>query len=56
MLVISRKFGEELVIGDNIIVSIQRVSGDCVRLGIEAPKEIPVVRSELIEQKDEEST
>jgi carbon storage regulator len=47
MLVLSRKKNETLVIGDNISVVVIEIRGDKVRLGIEAPKEIPVHRQEV---------
>ncbi len=47
MLVLSRKEGEQLVIGDNITLVISRISGNRVTIGIEAPKEVRIVRSEL---------
>jgi len=47
MLVLSRRIGEKLVIGDQITVTINRVSGNRVSLGIEAPPHVRVVRSEL---------
>lgn len=47
MLVLSRKETERLVIGDNIVIQIVRVSGGTVRLGIEAPEEVPIRRQEL---------
>jgi carbon storage regulator len=47
MLVLSRKAGERIWIGDDISVTIVRISGGGVRIGIEAPKEMPVVREEL---------
>lgn len=50
MLVIARKVGQSLVINDNIEVLVIEVRGDQVRLGIEAPKTIPVYRKELLEQ------
>lgn len=48
MLVLSRKESQRLVIGENIIVQIIRVSGGAVRLGIEAPAEVPIRRQELV--------
>ncbi len=47
MLVLSRKIGEKLVIGDGIIVVVNRIAGNRVTLGIEAPQEIRIVRGEL---------
>ena len=47
MLVLSRKVGERIRIGDGITVTVVRVTGGGVRLGIEAPAELPVVREEL---------
>jgi len=47
MLVLSRKKNESIVIGDNITVVIVEIRGDKVRLGIEAPKEVPVHRREV---------
>lgn len=47
MLVLSRKQKERLKLGDSIVVTVVRVSRDRVRLGIDAPSEIQVVREEL---------
>ena len=47
MLVLSRKVGEKILIGDKISVTIVRISGGGVRLGIEAPPELAVIREEL---------
>lgn len=47
MLVLSRKTGERIWIGDDIAVTVVRITGGGVRLGIEAPSELPVVREEL---------
>lgn len=52
MLVLSRKVGQRILIGDNIAITVVRVSSGGVRLGIEAPNELPVVREELREQLD----
>lgn len=49
MLVISRKPGESMLIGDNIKVTILNVGTDKVTLGIEAPKEVNIIRDELAE-------
>jgi carbon storage regulator len=47
MLVLSRKIGERLVIGDNITVVVSRVAGNRVTLGIEAPTDVRIIRGEL---------
>ena len=47
MLVLSRIVGERILIGPDIAVTVVRVTGGGVRLGIEAPPELPVVREEL---------
>lgn len=49
MLVLSRKAGESLVIGDEIEISIVEVKGDQVRLAVKAPRQIPVHRKEVYE-------
>ena len=50
MLVLSRKPGESVVIDRQITVRIIEVRGDRVRIGIEAPREVPVHRTELLER------
>lgn len=49
MLVLSRQRDESIIIGDNIKITIVDIRGDKVRLGIEAPTEIPVHRKEVFE-------
>jgi len=49
MLVLSRKKNESIVINDNIKIVVVEIRGDKVRLGVEAPKEIPVHRREVYE-------
>jgi carbon storage regulator len=49
MLVLSRKKDEAIVINDNITIVVVEIRGDKVRLGIEAPKEVPVHRREVFE-------
>jgi carbon storage regulator len=49
MLVLSRQRDESIIIGDNIVVTIVDIRGDKVRLGIDAPTEIPVHRREVYE-------
>ncbi len=48
MLVLSRGIDEGIMIGDNICVTIVRINGGAVRIGIEAPRETPVVRAEFL--------
>ncbi len=50
MLVLSRKEGEQLVIGDNIVITINRIAGNRVAIGVEAPREVSIVRGELQKQ------
>ena len=49
MLVLSRHRDESIIIGDNIVVTVVDVRGDKVRLGIDAPTDIPVHRQEVYE-------
>lgn len=51
MLVLSRKAGESVLIGHEIEVTVVRISGKQVRLKIEAPRTVPVLREELREQE-----
>lgn len=47
MLVLSRKVGEKIRIADNIVITIIRVTGGTVRIGIEAPTDVPIHRQEV---------
>ena len=47
MLVITRKSGERICLGDDITITVMEISGSTVRLGIEAPAEVPVYRAEI---------
>ena len=47
MLVLSRKVGERILLGDKIKITVVRISGGGVRLGIEAPADVTVVREEV---------
>jgi carbon storage regulator len=51
MLVLTRKPGERIIIDDQITVTVLAVRGHQIRLGIEAPKEIPIKREELLGAK-----
>jgi len=57
MLVLSRKIGERIWIGEEVVVTVVHIDQTRVRLGIEAPRSVPIWRSELIvEQEKEEVT
>ena len=47
MLVLSRKVGEKICIGDNIVVEVRRISGTRVAIGLEAPNDVLILRGEL---------
>ena len=55
MLVLTRHEGEKICIGDNIVVEVIRYNADRVRLGISAPKNEVIVRSELNELPEEDA-
>lgn len=57
MLVLSRKKNESIVINDDITIVVVEIRGDKVRLGVEAPKEVPVHRREVYDaiKRNEES-
>lgn len=52
MLVLSRKVGEEIVIGDNIRVRVLSILGNQIRLGFVAPREVSITREELVGRAD----
>jgi|HigsolmetaAR201D_1030396.scaffolds.fasta_scaffold05404_2 carbon storage regulator len=49
MLIITRRPGEKIMVGDDVVVEVIEVSGSSVRIGIAAPKSIPVYREEIWE-------
>ncbi len=53
MLVLTRKIGQEIIIGDKIRITITQVKGDRVRIGIDAPSDISVDRQEIHERRRE---
>lgn len=56
MLVLSRRLGETLIIGDNVKISILGISGNQVRIGIDAPKDVSVHREEIYQKIQSENT
>jgi carbon storage regulator len=56
MLILTRRVGESLKIGDEVTITVLRVKGDQVRFGIDAPDTIRVLREELAERLEREAT
>ncbi|MCA9046038.1 MAG: carbon storage regulator [Planctomycetaceae bacterium] len=56
MLVLSRKPGERILIGDQVAITIVRIGPNTVRLGIDAPRDMNIVREELCVEKQEVTT
>lgn len=52
MLVLTRRLMESVKIGENIYVTIVKIDGGLIRIGIEAPTEIPIIRTELLNDHD----
>jgi len=50
MLVLTRKVGERIRIGEDIVITVVRINGAAVRLGVEAPADLAVARQELVER------
>jgi carbon storage regulator len=55
MLVLTRKVGERIRIGENVVITVVRIHGTAVRLGVEAPLQMTVVRQELAERTSDEA-
>jgi carbon storage regulator len=55
MLVLSRKLGEKIYIGDNICITVVDIDRGKIRLGIEAPRDVPIFRQELLPLKGNET-
>ena len=56
MLVLGRKVSEQIMIGDDITITVVRIADGTVRIGIEAPKEVPVHRREVYEANKRNQT
>ena len=50
MLVLSRRVGESVVIGDDVVVTVLEVRGDVIRVGVDAPRHVAVHRRELLDE------
>ncbi len=55
MLVLTRKKGQSIMIGDDVEISVVEVNGDAVRIGIRAPKDVSIYRREIYEAIQEEN-
>ncbi len=53
MLVLTRKLGEGLIIGDNIKITVEKISKGQIKIGIEAPKDVVVCREEVVKEINE---
>jgi carbon storage regulator len=49
MLVLSRKVGERVLVGDKVVITVVKIGPNAIRLGIEAPKDMNIVREELVD-------
>lgn len=53
MLVLARKLNEEIKIGNNIVIRVVEIRGDVVRLGVVAPDNVPVFRTEILKENEQ---
>ncbi len=54
MLILTRRLGESIIIGDDVVMTVLAVKGNQVRIGVNAPKETPVHRQEIYEKIQQE--
>ena len=54
MLCLTRKEGEKIVIGNNVVLTLLRIQGDRISVGIDAPIDIPIIRYELLSTDQQE--
>ncbi|PLV57476.1 carbon storage regulator CsrA [Thermotoga sp. SG1] len=55
MLVLTRKVGEKIVVGNDIVITVLKIEGNSVKIGIEAPKHVKILREELYEELKNEN-
>ncbi len=53
MLVLARKLGEGLIIGDNIKITVEKISKGQIKIGIDAPKDVVIAREEVVKKGNE---
>jgi len=53
MLVLTRKVGEKIYLGDDIVITVTAISGQQIRLGITAPLDVPILRNELVARDEQ---
>lgn len=56
MLILTRRQGEKIKIGDDIEITITSVEGNSVRIGVDAPKNVEILRTELLERYNQNKT
>lgn len=55
MLILTRKIGEKIIIGDDVVLSVVEINKGVVKLGIEAPKDVAILRQEVYDRVREEN-
>jgi carbon storage regulator len=54
MLVLARKVNESIVIGDSIVVTVLAIEGDSIKIGINAPRDVPILRQEVFQAVEDQ--